>query len=114
LDGFKSREWGRCTARSPDRTLGGLPLLTIGWVLHVALLLVIGLLWFDWLCGQDPPFIRRWVTMPLAASGLLRRRSASISCSSTSPSQLQRAMFRRASGTLLDGNAAAPSRYWIG
>lgn len=35
--------------RLPYEALGGLPLLTIGWVLHVALLLAVSVLWFDWL-----------------------------------------------------------------
>ncbi len=102
--------------RLPMEALGGLPLLTIGWVLHVALLLVIGLLWFDWLCGQDPPFIRRWVTMPLAASGLLLAAVClyQLFVDVTFLNYSVYAMFRRASGTLLDGNAAgAIAAYWI-
>ena len=102
--------------RLPMEALGGMPLLSIGWVLHVALLLVIGLLWFDWLCGQDALFVRRWVTMPLAASGLLL---AAVSCYQlfvdvTFLNYSVYASLRRASGTLLDGNVAgAVSACWI-
>ena len=103
--------------RLPIEALGGLPLLTIGWVLHVALLLVIGLLWFDWLCGQDPQFVRRWATMPLAASGLLLAAVClyQLFVDVTFLNYSVYAMLKRASGTLLDGNAAgAISAYWIG
>jgi hypothetical protein len=103
--------------RLPMEALGGLPLLTVGWVLHVALLLVIGLLWFDWLCGQEPRFVRRWITLPLAASGLLLAAVClyQLFVDVTFLNYSVYAMFSRASGTLLDGNAAgAISAYWIG
>lgn len=103
--------------RLPAEALGGLPLLTIAWVLQVALLLVIGLLWFDWLCGQDPLFVRRWVVGPLAASGLVL---AAVACYQLFVdvrflNYSVYAWFKRASGTLLDGNAAgAAAACWIG
>jgi len=102
--------------RLPIEALGGMPLLTIGWVLHVALLLVIGLLWFDWLCGQDVLFVRRWVTMPLAASGLLLAAVClyQLFVDVTFLNYSVYASHLRASGTLLDGNAAgAVSACWI-
>ncbi len=103
--------------RLPMEALGGLPLLTVAWVLHVALLLVVGVLWFDWLCGQDGLFVRRWVTMPLAASGLLLAAVCiyQLFVDVTFLNYSVYAMFSRASGTLLDGNAAgAISACWIG
>ena len=103
--------------RLPMEALGGLPLLTIAWVLHVALLLIVGLIWFDWLCGQDAPFVRRWVTMPLAASGLVLAAVClyQLFVDVHFLNYSVYAMFKRASGTLLDGNAAgAIAAYWIG
>ena len=33
----------------------------------VALVLVIGVLWFDWICGVDEAFFERWLVIPMGA-----------------------------------------------
>lgn len=103
--------------RLPTEALGGLPLLTIAWVLHVALLLAIGLLWFDWVCGQESAFVARWIALPMAASVsvlmLVTGYQMLVDVSFLNPTVY--ASFQRASGTLLDGNAAGTvAACWIG
>ncbi|HUR34733.1 MAG TPA: O-antigen ligase family protein [Vicinamibacterales bacterium] len=103
--------------RLPTEALGGLPLLTIGWVLHVALLLAIGLLWFDWLCGQDEAFLVRWVAAPFGCSVVVLALVCyyQMFVDVTFLNESVYAYFRRASGTVLDGNVAgALAAYWIG
>lgn len=102
--------------RLPYEALGGLPLLTVAWTLHVALLFAVGLLWFDWLCGVDEPFFTRWIAAPLAAGVLVL---AAVACYQLFVdveflNYSVYAKFRRASATMLDGNVAgALAALWI-
>jgi uncharacterized membrane protein len=58
-------------SRMPTESLGGVPRFDAGWVLHVALNLVIGILWFDWLFGSANVDFRRSIVAPMAASCLV-------------------------------------------
>ena len=103
--------------RLETEALGGLPLLTITWIIHVALLLAIGILWFDWLCDRDEAFFERWVAIPLAASATLLGAVACyqlfVDVGYLNPTVY--AALGRASGTVLDGNVAgAIAASWIG
>ena len=103
--------------RLPTEALGGLPLLTVGWVLYVSLLLVVGILWFDWLCGVDRVFLTRYVAAPLAGSSVVL---ALVACYQLFVdvrflNGSVYAALRRASATLEDANAAgAVASCWIG
>ena len=103
--------------RLETEALGGLPLLTITWTVHVALLLAIGVLWFDWLCARDERFFRRFVAMPLASSaavlGVVACYQLFVDVGYLNPTVY--AALGRASGTVLDGNVAgAIAACWIG
>ena len=103
--------------RLETEALGGFPLLTITWIVHVALLLAIGILWFDWLCARDEPFYRRFVAIPLASSAALLGAVACyqlfVDVGYLNPTVY--ANLGRASGTVLDGNVAgAIAACWIG
>src|SRR5205085_11211660 len=103
--------------RLETEALGGFPFLTITWIIHVALLLAIGILWFDWLCARDQPFFERWVAMPLATSAALLGAVACyqlfVDVRYLNPTVY--AGLGRASGTMLDGNVAgAIAACWIG
>ena len=58
-------------SRMPTESLGGVPRFDAGWVLHVALNLALGILWFDWLFGSANVDFRRWIIAPMAASCLV-------------------------------------------
>jgi hypothetical protein len=103
--------------RLETEALGGFPLLTITWIIHVALLLAIGILWFDWLCARDVRFFERWVAIPLASSAALLGAAACyqlfLNVSYLNPTVY--AALGRASGTVLDANVAgAIAACWIG
>ncbi len=51
-----------------NSSIGGWPTFMIAWVVHVALVLLVGLLWFDWLNGQGVGEFRRLVIVPLLVS----------------------------------------------
>jgi hypothetical protein len=103
--------------RLPHEALGGLTYQSIGWVGHVALALVIGILWFDWLLSLDAPFFTRWVVTPFACGAFV--------LSAVSLYQMVRditflnptvyASIHRATGTLFDANiAGALAAMWVG
>lgn len=103
--------------RLPTEALGGLPLLTVGWVLYVSLLLVVGILWFDWLCGFDRAFLTRYVAAPMAGSSVVLALVASyqlfVDVRFLNGSVY--ATLQRASATLEDANAAgAVASCWVG
>jgi hypothetical protein len=103
--------------RQPQEALGGLTYLTIGWILHVALVLVVGILWFDWLCAKREAFLRRWVIAPLAVSVLVLA-AVSVYQMFVDNTVLNATVFGvmgRASGTVFDANVAgALGAMWIG
>lgn len=103
--------------RSPFEALGGFPLVTAAWVVHSGLLLVVGALWFDWLRARDRSYVERWVVMPLAAGAvvlvlvLLWQMFVDIGFLNATVY----ARLKRASGTLMDANAAGVvAAWWVG
>ena len=104
-------------ARLPHEALGGLTYQSLGWIGHVSLLLVIGILWFDWLCSVEEGFFIRWVVAPLAAGSLgLALTSAwqmLVDIQVANPTVY--ASLGRATGTLFDANVAgAVAALWVG
>jgi hypothetical protein len=102
--------------RLSNSMTGGAPAFVVSWVLHVALLLVLGILWFDWLFGSDIDFVT-WIVAPLGASFTLMA-AVSIYQLLRDPLFLNPTVFGgtgRASGTLLDGNVCGTlAALWIG
>ncbi|MBS1816588.1 MAG: hypothetical protein JSU08_01535 [Acidobacteria bacterium] len=103
--------------RLPFESLGGFPLLTVGWTLHVALVLIIGVLWFDWICGQDEGFFLRWVAMPMGIGAILLATVAMyqmfVDVGFLNPTVY--AGIHRASGTMMDANVSGVlAALWIG
>jgi hypothetical protein len=110
--------WGLFWAFDAMHFLGeGPPPFIVSWTLHVALILGIGILWFDWLCGApDLPFEDVVIT-PLVLAALV---SASVSVYQmfwriSFFNQTAFATIGRATGTLWDANVAGMlSALWIG
>ncbi|MFT3828064.1 MAG: hypothetical protein QM731_29395 [Chitinophagaceae bacterium] len=103
--------------RLPFEMLSDVPLLTVGWTLHVALLLAIGVLWFDWLCGTDEEFLVRWVITPMGISALMLGVVAGyqmfVDVTFLNPTVY--ANIHRASGTMMDANVSGVlAAMWIG
>jgi len=106
----------RITTLSNSST-GLWPAYVVGWVLHVALVLVLGILWFDWLCGMTAANFRPWVIAPMAASCLVLV-AASVYQMFVDVTALNPTVYGgvgRAGGTMLDGNASGMiAAVWIG
>ncbi len=47
------------TKRVSNSSIGGWPAFVATWTAHVALVLVLGILWFDWLASQPLDAVRR-------------------------------------------------------
>lgn len=96
---------------------GGWPAFVISWVLQVALVLVLGILWFDWLFGTSSVDFHEAVIEPLAAS-CVAMTAASIYQLVADPSFLNKTVYGamgRAGGTLLDANVAGTlAAMWMG
>jgi hypothetical protein len=103
-------------ARIANSMTGGTPAFVVSWVLHVALVLVVGILWFDWLFGSDVDFLT-WIIAPLGASFALMA-AVSIYQLFHDPLFLNPTVFGgtgRASGTVLDANVCGTlAALWIG
>lgn len=104
-------------SRMPTETLGSVPRFTVGWILHVALILVLGILWADWLFGEFEIDFRRFVILPLGVSALLMN-AAAIYQMAVDVTWLNATVYGaigRASGTMLDGNAMGVlAALWMG
>ena len=103
--------------RLPHEALGGLTFQSLGWIGHVALLLVIGILWFDWLCGQDEAFFVRWIATPFALGAVVLAATSAyqmaVDIRAVNPTVYARLL--RATGTLFDANVAgAAAALWTG
>ena len=95
-------------ARLTSEALGGLTFQSTSWILHAGLTIVIGILWFDWLCGGDQGFLERYVMVPLAA-GFVALAGVCVYQMVVDVHFLNPTIFAvigRASGTLLDANPA--------
>lgn len=96
---------------------GGGPVFVIRWVLQVAVALVLGILWFDWLCGSSSIDFHRAIASPLAVSALALA-AVSIYQLFGDFMFLNGNVFGgmgRASGTVFDANVAgAVAALWTG
>lgn len=97
-------------------TGGGGPGFVIWWVLHVGLMPVVGILWFDWLLGAGVD-VRRDIALPLLASCLLLS-AVSLYQALVDFSFLNVNVFGgmgRASGTMADANVSGVvAAFWTG
>jgi hypothetical protein len=93
------------------------PSFPVRWILNVALILVIGILWFDWLLGQPDLDFDRFVAAPLLI-GVVAMSSVSIYQMLVNVRFLNPTLYGgigRASGTMFDGNVAGTlAALWIG
>jgi hypothetical protein len=96
---------------------GGWPAFIVGWVVHVALIVLMGILWFDWLLGTTRDDFHTWVAMPLAASFTALALVATYQLF-VDLSFLNLTVFgslARATGTVFDANVCgAIGAMWIG
>ena len=102
--------------RMPSEILNGVPRFTVGWTLHAALNLVLGVLWFDWLFGAKVDF-RRWVVAPLAASCAVMVAVAlyQLFVDVRFLNETVYGGVGRAAGTMFDGNVMGTiAALWIG
>ena len=96
---------------------GGFPASVVSWVLHVGLVLAVGILWFDWLCGPGRGVFARAVAGPLLASALLMALVA-IYQMAVDITFLNRTVYgniARAAATMQDANVAGVlAAMWAG
>jgi hypothetical protein len=87
------------------------------WVAQVALMLVLGILWFDWLFGASDLDFHAWIVTPLAMSALAMA-SVAIYQLFADVSFLNETVYGnigRASGTMFDANVCGTvAALWIG
>jgi len=96
---------------------GGWPAFVVRFVLHSALVLVLGILWFDWLSGMPRTDFHELVAGPLAASALgmavVALYQLFVDVRFMNPTVY--AGLGRASGTLFDANVCGTvAGLWIG
>lgn len=87
------------------------------WTVHVSIVTIVGILWFDWLHGLEPRDFTRWVLWPLAASALVMA-AVTVYQMFGRVTFLNATVFGaggRASGTMLDANVCGTiAAMWIG
>jgi hypothetical protein len=92
----------------PHAVLSGLPVHTAAWTVHVGLVLVLGVLWFDWLLGARSLDMRSWILAPLGV-GLVALVSAATYQLFGDMRFLNETLYGaigRASGTVYDANVS--------
>ena len=103
--------------RMPTSVLGSVPGFVVVWVAQVALTLVLGILWFDWLFGAPRLDLHAWIVTPLALSALAMA-SVAIYQLFVDVSFLNETVYGnigRASGTMFDANVCGTiAALWIG
>jgi hypothetical protein len=93
------------------------PSLSVAWILHVSLTLVIGVLWFDWLFGARGLKFRAAVVTPLVVSCAVLAAVAicQLFVDITLFNETVFASLGRASGTMYDANVSGTiAAMWIG
>ena len=106
--------WSTSVANS---STGGWPSFVVTWSLHTSLVLLSGILWFDWLCGLPPAAFKASVVLPLAASGAVMVAVAlyQLFADVTFLNPTIYGALGRASGTVMDGNLCGTiAGLWIG
>jgi O-antigen ligase len=96
---------------------GGWPAFIVRWVLHSALVLVLGILWFDWLFETRAAKVHAAVAGPMAASalgmGAVAIYQLFVNVRFMNPTVY--ASLGRATGTLFDANVCGTvAALWIG
>ncbi len=102
--------------RVPSSVGGGSPAFSTIWVLRVALVLLLGLLWFEWLFAAPVDF-HGFVVTPLAASAFVMAGVAiyQLLVDVTFFNETVYGNIGRASGTLFDANVSGViAALWIG
>jgi hypothetical protein len=105
------------TGGVPNPILSGFPAGVVAWTLHVALVLALGMLWFDWLFGARDLDFHKVVATPLAASFLVTALVACIQLfvDVTFLNERRYGALARASGTFYDANVSGTiAAMWIG
>jgi hypothetical protein len=96
---------------------GGWPSFYIGWVLNAAVIVLLGILWFDWLLGLPVKLFRTAVATPLALSAVILAGVALYQLF-VDMSFLNASVYLslgRASGTVFDANVCGTiAALWIG
>jgi O-Antigen ligase len=100
-----------------NSSIGGWPSFTAAWTTHVAIVLLVGILWFDWLSGRSVQELRRRVVVPLvvsfAASAAISLWQLFVDVSFLNPTVY--AGMSRAGGAALDANVAGSiAALWMG
>lgn len=95
---------------------GDPPQFAASWTLHVALVLLVGILWFDWLCGADVD-VERSVVTPLLITAFVMTVTAAwqlfVNMRFANPTSF--AVPGRTTGTMYDANVLGLlSALWIG
>jgi multisubunit Na+/H+ antiporter MnhC subunit len=106
--------WSTSVANSSG---GGWPSFVATWSLHTSLVLLSGMLWFDWLCGMRRTDFRPAVAIPLAASGAVMVAVAvyQLFVDLTFLNPTVYGAIGRASGTVMDANLCGTiAALWIG
>jgi hypothetical protein len=89
----------------------------VSWILHVGLILLLGILWFDWLFSVSETDFMNAVVAPLAVSALILTAASAYQMLSDVSFLNQTAFgaLKRATGTLYDANVAgAVAAMWVG
>lgn len=103
--------------RTPYESLAGLTFQDVAWLGHVALVIVIGILWFDHLLARPADFIRRWLAWPMAISASLMALVGlyQINVNLRYLNDTVFADLGRATATMFDANVAGIiAALWIG
>ena len=97
--------------------LGGAPPFIVSWVLHVAIMAVVGILWFDWLLGEPNLDVERTVITPLIV-GVVVMSAASAYQTFVDIHFFNETVYGyigRATGTMWDANLAGMlAALWLG
>ena len=100
-----------------NSSAGGWPSFVVTWSLHTSLVLLSGLLWFDWLCGRSRDDFMVGVAIPLAASAALMAAVAlyQMFVDVTVLNPTVYGTMQRASGTVMDANLCGTiAGLWVG
>jgi hypothetical protein len=105
------------TKQVSNSSIGGWPARQAAWVLHVAVVLLTGILWFDWLHGRDSAEFTRTVVAPMAISCTVTIAVAlyQLFADITFLNPTVYGAIARASGMMMDGNVCGTiAALWIG
>lgn len=105
------------TKRVSNSSIGGWPSMQAAWALHVSVVLVTGILWFDWLHSLDRQQFVRFIVVPLAVSCAVTAAVAmyQLFVDVTFLNPTVYGAMGRASGTLMDANVSGTvAALWIG